>query len=60
MASKNLTKKTLYWLLAAAALALLAWSATREPEQLASTATVTRGPLEVSFQEEGKTRLKQR
>ncbi len=55
-----MTRKTIYWLLAAVALAVLAWAAMREPVQLASTATVTRGPLEVSFQEEGKTRLKQR
>ena len=55
-----MTRKTIYWLLAAVALAVLAWAAMREPVQLASTATVTREPLEVSFQEEGKTRLKQR
>lgn len=52
--------KALYWLLAAIALAALAWAAMREPVQLASTAPVTRGPLEVTFQEEGKTRLKDR
>ena len=34
--------------------------ALRSPAQLASTARVTRGPLEVVFQEEGKTRVKQR
>ena len=56
----KLTRKIVYWLLAAAALALLAWAAMREPVQLASTAPVTRGPLEVTFQEEGKTRLKDR
>ena len=55
-----MTRKTIYWLLAAVALAVLAWAVMREPVQLASTATVTREPLEVSFQEEGKTRLKQR
>lgn len=52
--------KALYWLLATIALAALAWAAMREPVQLASTAPVTRGPLEVTFQEEGKTRLKDR
>ncbi|MBP7532514.1 MAG: HlyD family efflux transporter periplasmic adaptor subunit, partial [Ottowia sp.] len=58
--SKKPIRKIVYWLLAAVALAALAWAAMREPVQLASTAPVTRGPLEVSFQEEGKTRLKQR
>lgn len=38
----------------------LLWLALRSPAQLASTARVTRGPLEVVFQEEGKTRVKQR
>ena len=56
----KLTRKIIYWLLAAIALALLAWAATREPVQLASSAPVTRGALEVTFQEEGKTRLKNR
>ncbi|MCZ2096596.1 MAG: HlyD family efflux transporter periplasmic adaptor subunit [Anaerolineae bacterium] len=54
------TRKIAYWLLAAAALAALAWAAMREPGQLVSTAEVKRGPLELTFQEEGKTRLKQR
>ena len=60
MAAPKLIRTSLYWLLAAAVLALLAWAAMREPEQLASTAQVTRGALEVTFQEEGKTRLKAR
>ena len=60
MAAPKLIRNSLYWLLAAAGLALLAWAAMREPEQLASTAQVTRGALEVTFQEEGKTRLKAR
>lgn len=60
MAAPKLIRTSLYWLLAAAVLALLAWAAMREPEQLASTARVTRGALEVTFQEEGKTRLKHR
>ena len=51
--SKKPIRKIVYWLLAAVALAALAWAAMREPVQLASTAPVTRGPLEVSFQEEG-------
>jgi len=53
-------RKILLWSAAGAALAVLAWLAMREPVQLVSTATVARGPLEQSFLEEGKTRLKQR
>ena len=53
-------RKILLWGLAAAALAALAWLAQREPVQLASVAKVSRGPLEISFVEEGKTRLQER
>ncbi|MCB2035120.1 MAG: biotin/lipoyl-binding protein, partial [Ottowia sp.] len=53
-------RKIVFWLLALLALAVLAWLGLREPEQMVSAAAVTRGPLEVSFVEEGKTRLKQR
>jgi HlyD family secretion protein len=53
-------RKILLWGLAAAALAALAWLAQREPVQLASVAKVIRGPLEISFVEEGKTRLQER
>lgn len=38
----------------------ITWLAMRSPTQLASIGTVTRGPLEVVLQEEGKTRIKQR
>ena len=53
-------RKILLWGLAAAALVALAWLAQREPVQLASVAKVIRGPLEISFVEEGKTRLQER
>ncbi len=53
-------RKYLAWAAAALAVVLLAWLSQRAPTQLASVATVTRGPLEISFSEEGKTRLKQR
>jgi HlyD family secretion protein len=53
-------RKILFWSAGAIALAVLAWQAMREPVQMASVAPVTRGPLEQSFLEEGKTRLKQR
>ena len=53
-------RKILLWGLAAAALVALAWLAQREPVQLASVAKVSRGPLEISFVEEGKTRLQER
>lgn len=56
----KLSHKVMLWSAAAAALALLAWQALREPVQLVSVATVARGALEQSFLEEGKTRLKQR
>ena len=60
MQKPALHRKTLWIVLALLALAALAWLAMRKPAQLASTATVTTGPLEAGFQEEGKTRLKQR
>ena len=53
-------RKVLFWIAGAIALAVLAWLAMREPVQMASVAQVSRGPLEQSFLEEGKTRLKQR
>jgi HlyD family secretion protein len=53
-------RKILFWSAGAIALAVLAWLAMREPVQMASVAAVSRGPLEQSFLEEGKTRLKQR
>ena len=56
----NVSRKVFLWGAGAAALAVLAWLAQREPAQLASVARVSRGPLEQSFMEEGKTRLKQR
>ncbi len=56
----KLQTKRLVWAGAVLAAALLAWLAQREPVQLASVASVTRGPMETSFSEEGKTRLKQR
>ena len=52
--------KTLFVLMAMGLLLFVGWLAMRSPAQLASTATVTRGPLEVVFQEEGKTRIKER
>ena len=55
-----LRRKILLWGLAAVALAALAWLAQREPVQLVSVAKVSRGPLEISFVEEGKTRLQER
>lgn len=54
------TRQQILWAAGAAALALLAWLALREPVQMASVARVARGPLEQSFVEEGKTRIKQR
>lgn len=54
------SRKTLMLVGGVAVLGSLLWLALRSPAQLASTAPVTRGPLEVSFQEEGKTRIKQR
>jgi HlyD family secretion protein len=55
-----LRKKIALWSLAAVALAVLAWLTQREPVQLVSVASVSSGPLEISFAEEGKTRLQQR
>ena len=46
-------RKTLFVLMAMGILLLVGWLAMRSPAQLASTATVARGPLEVVFQEEG-------
>jgi HlyD family secretion protein len=56
----NLTRKALLWTAGAAALAVLAALALRQPTQLASTARVSRGPLTLTLTEEGRTRLKQR
>jgi HlyD family secretion protein len=53
-------RKVLFWSAGVAALVVLAWLAMREPVQMASVVKVSRGPLEQSFVEEGKTRLKQR
>jgi HlyD family secretion protein len=50
----------LAWTAAVLAVAVLAWLSQREPVQMASVAQAVRGPMEVSFSEEGKTRLKQR
>ena len=54
------SRKTLMIAGGIAVLGGLLWLALRSPAQLASTARVTRGPLEVVFREEGKTRVKQR
>ncbi|MDO4795389.1 MAG: HlyD family efflux transporter periplasmic adaptor subunit [Brachymonas sp.] len=54
------SRKTLMLAGGIAVLGGLLWLALRSPAQLASTGQVTRGPLEVAFQEEGKTRIKQR
>lgn len=54
------SRKTLMIAGGIAVLGGLLWQALRSPAQLASTARVTRGPLEVVFREEGKTRVKQR
>jgi HlyD family secretion protein len=56
----TVSRNVLLWSAGAAALAVLAWLAMREPAQMASVASVSRGPLEQSFAEEGKTRLRQR
>ena len=55
-----LSRKIMLWTLAAVALGTLVWLARREPVQLASVASVSRGPLEISFTEDGKTRLQER
>jgi len=56
----KISRKIIFWTGAAAAVAALAWVALREPVQMASVAQVQRGPLELNFLEEGKTRLKNR
>ncbi len=56
----HLSRKIMLWALAAVALGALLWLARREPVQLASVASVSRGPLEISFTEDGKTRLQER
>ena len=56
----KISRKIIFWTSAAAAVAALAWVALREPVQMASVAQVQRGPLELNFLEEGKTRLKNR
>ena len=60
MTTKPFTRKLLFWCAGALGVLLLAWLALREPVQMASVAPVTRGPLEQSFTEEGKTRIQQR
>lgn len=58
---KIASRKTGFFLLAGMAiLALLAWSAFREPAQLSRVAVVAPGPLTQYITEEGKTRLKER
>lgn len=56
----KIQRKYLVWAIAAVAVLMLLWLSQREPVQMASVAKVARGPLEISFSEEGKTRLKQR
>ncbi len=53
-------KKILLILISLAAIALLGYYANQEPEQLVTSAKVTRAPLAASLNVEGKTRLKQR
>ena len=60
MQAKLPPRKTFMILAAVLLLGGIAWLAMRSPTQLASIGTVTRGPLEVVLQEEGKTRIKQR
>ena len=60
MQAKLPPRKTFMILAAVLLLGGIAWLAMRSPAQLASVGTVTRGPLEVVLQEEGKTRIKQR
>ena len=60
MTSNPFSRKLLFWCAGALGVLLLAWLALREPVQMASVAPVTRGPLEQSFTEEGKTRIQQR
>ena len=56
----TLPRKALYFVLAASFIGALAFLTWREPRQLAATGTVTQGPLQETFTEEAKTRLKQR
>ncbi len=60
MTPNPFTRKLLFWCAGALGVLLLAWLALREPVQMASVAPVSRGPLEQSFTEEGKTRIQQR
>ena len=58
---KTPSRKTLsFLLLGTLAVLLLVWLVLREPQQMATLAKVQRGLIEVSFVEEGKTRLQQR
>lgn len=57
---KTFRKTAMYVLLGLVALGVLAWAAMRDPQQMATVATVQQGALEVTFVEEGKTRLRQR
>ena len=58
---KTPSRKTLsFLLLGTLAVLLLVWLVLREPQQMATLAKAQRGPIEVSFVEEGKTRLQQR
>ena len=56
----TLPRKALYFVLAASFIGGLAFLTWREPRQLAATGAVTQGPLQETFTEEAKTRLKQR
>lgn len=56
----TLPRKALYFVLAASFIGALAFLTWREPRQLAATGAVTQGPLQETFTEEAKTRLKQR
>mgnify|MGYP003827688829 FL=1 len=60
MTPNPFSRKLLFWCAGALGVLLLAWLALREPVQMASVAPVSRGPLEQSFTEEGKTRIQQR
>lgn len=60
MTPNPFSRKLLIWCAGALGVLLLAWLALREPVQMASVAPVTRGPLEQSFTEEGKTRIRER
>ena len=56
----TLPRKALYFVLAASFIGVLAFLTWSEPRQLAATGAVTQGPLQETFTEEAKTRLKQR